>query len=125
MTFDPSDITGKGYRVYPESLRKAADGITDAAGLVAHFAQHDLAGTLLGPSDLGLPGTATVLMPGVNGAGTVQQYNQAIDTIRAISAKNADTLQKLAQALQTAASYYEQQEAAEYERLKKLEGGTR
>ncbi|SEF32361.1 hypothetical protein SAMN05421837_106192 [Amycolatopsis pretoriensis] len=125
MTFDPSDITGKGYRVYPESLRKAADDITDAAGLVAHFAQHDLAGTLLGATDLGLPGTATVLMPGVIGTGTVQQYNQAVDTIRAISAKNADTLQKLAQALQTAASYYEQQEAAEYERLKKLEGGTR
>jgi hypothetical protein len=106
MAFDPADIT-------------------DAAGLVAHFAQHDLADTLLGPNDLGLPGTATVLMPGVNGAGTVQQYNQAIDTIRAVSAKNADTLQKLAQALQTAAGYYEQQEDAEYERLKKLEGGAR
>jgi DNA-binding protein YbaB len=41
------------------------------------------------------------------------------------SAGNADTLDSLAHALQTAATYYEQQDAEEYERLKKLEGGTR
>jgi hypothetical protein len=123
MTFDPNDITGRGYRVYPESLRKAADDVATAAEQVLVFAEHDLADTFLGPSDLGLPGTLTMLMPGVNGAGTVQQYNRAIEMIRAVSAKNADTLQQLAQALQTAAGYYEQQDAAEYERLKKLEGG--
>jgi hypothetical protein len=124
MTFDPIGIVGKGYQVYPESLRKAADDVSSAADLVLSFAQNDLADTLLGEYDLGLPGTATVLMPNINGAGTVQQYNRAIETIRTVSAKNADTLHRLAQALQTAATYYEQQDAAEYERLKKLEGGT-
>lgn len=123
MTFDPNDITGRGYRVYPESLRKAADAVATAAEQVLTFAQHDLADTVLGPYDLGLPGTTTVLMPNINGAGTVEQYNRAIEKIRAVSAKNAATLQQLAQALQTAAGYYEQQDAAEYERLKKLEGG--
>jgi len=123
MTFDPIGIVGKGYQVYPESLRKAADDVTSAADLVLKLAQQDLADTLLGEYDLGLPGTTTVLMPNVHGAGTVQQYNRAIETIRAVSAKNADTLHRLAQALQTAATYYEQQDTAEYERLKKLEGG--
>lgn len=123
MTFDPKDISGRGYRVYPESLRKAADDVTTAAELVTTFAQQDLAGTLLGEFDLGLPGTLTMIMPNKNGAGTVEQYNRAIETIRGISSKNAETLHQLAHALQTAASYYEQQDAAEYERLKKLEGG--
>jgi subtilisin family serine protease len=123
MTFDPNDISGRGYRVYPESLRKAADDVAGAADLVTAFAQTDLAGTLLGEFDLGLPGTSTTIMPNVHGAGTAEQYNRAIDTIRGVSAKNAEALQQLAQALQTAASYYEQQDAAEYERLKKLEGG--
>jgi len=124
MKFDPSDVVGKGYRVYPESLRKAADDVTNAADLVHKFAQTDLANTLLGPYDLGLPGTTTALMPNINGAGTAEQYNRAIEKIRAVSAKNAGTLQQLAGALQTAATFYEQQEAEEYERLKKLEGGT-
>lgn len=125
MTFDPVGITGKGYQVYPETLRKAADDVATAAEQVMTFAQHDLAGALLGPYDLGLPGTLTVLMPNVNGAGTVEQYNRALEKIRAVSAKNANTPQYLAQALATAATYYEQQDAAEYERLKKLEGGNR
>ncbi|WP_328617773.1 hypothetical protein OHS18_17565 [Amycolatopsis sp. NBC_00355] len=123
MSFDPNDISGRGYRVYPEALRKAADDVAGAADLVTAFALTDLAGTLLGEFDLGLPGTLTTIMPNVHGAGTAEQYNRAIETIRGVSAKNAETLQQLAQALQTAASYYEQQDAAEYERLKKLEGG--
>lgn len=125
MTFDPRDIVGKGYRVYPEALRTAASNVTTAAELILKLAQHDLADTLLGEFDLGLPGTTTELMPNVNGAGTVEQYNRAIDTIRSKTAKNADSLHQLAQALQTAAGYYEKQDAAEYERLKKLEGGSR
>lgn len=125
MTFDPNDITGKGYRVYPETLRKAADDVAVAAEEVLAFAQQDLADTFLGPYDLGLPGTTTVIMPNVNGAGTVQQYNRALEKIRAVSVRNADTLQHLAQALATAAAYYEQQDAEEYERLKKLGGGAR
>ncbi|WP_410566962.1 hypothetical protein [Amycolatopsis sp. cmx-4-61] len=125
MTFDPNDIVGKGYRVYPEALRAAADDVTTAADLIRKFAQNDLADTLLGEYDLGLPGTTTELMPNLHGAGTVEQYNRAVDTIRTVTTHNADTLQQLAQALQTAAGYYEQQDAAEYERLKKLEGGDR
>lgn len=104
MTFDPNDIT-------------------TAAEFVTTFAQQDLAGTLLGEFDLGLPGTLTEIMPDKYGAGTVEQYNRAVETIRGISSKNAETLHQLAHALKTAASYYEQQDAAEYERLKKLEGG--
>ncbi|WP_086846662.1 hypothetical protein [Amycolatopsis kentuckyensis] len=125
MTFDPRDIVGKGYRVYPEALRAAAADVTAAADLILEFAQHDLADTQLGEYDLGLPGTTTELMPSLHGAGTVEQYNRAIDKIRMVTTENANAIRQLAQALQTAAGYYEKQDAAEYERLKKLEGGAR
>ncbi|MFI5593652.1 hypothetical protein ACIA5G_52110 [Amycolatopsis sp. NPDC051758] len=123
---DPSDPgPGKGYHVYPEALRATATKVADAAALLTTLAQHDLQDTLLGEFDLGLPGTLTVLMPGRNGRGTVQEFNAAVAAVRSITATNADRIQRLAGALTTAASYYEAQDEAEYERLKKLEGGSR
>lgn len=132
MTFDPitpvnpSDPgPGKGYRVYPEALRSAADKVAQAADLLATLARKDLDDTVLGPYDLGLPGTLTVLMPNRNGRGTVQEFNGAIASVRSITAANADQVRRVADALTTAAVYYEAQDEAEYERLKKLEGGNR
>ncbi|WP_340684031.1 hypothetical protein LCL61_36995 [Amycolatopsis coloradensis] len=66
--FDPGP--GQGYHVYPEKLRAAADTIAEAADLLQNFAIVDLANVALGPYDLGLPGTATNLMPGLNGRRT-------------------------------------------------------
>jgi len=118
--FDPGP--GKGYHVYPEKLRAAADAIADAAGLLQTFAVVNLADVALGPHDLGLPGTATRLMPGLNGTGTVDRYNAAIDTIRRITAENSTQLAVLSAALGKAANHYEQLDQEAYERMKKLEG---
>lgn len=100
--FDPGP--GQGYHVYPEKLRAAADAIAEAAGLLQNFAVADLADVTLGAYDLGLPGTATNLMPGLNGLGTVDRYNAAIDTIQRITASNSTQLAVLSAALGKAAS---------------------
>ncbi len=118
--FDPGP--GRGYHVYPEKLRSAADTIAEAAGLLQNFAIVDLANVALGPYDLGLPGTATNLMPGLNGTGTVDRYNAAIDTIQRITAQNSAQLAVLSAALGKAANHYEQLDQEAYERMKKLEG---
>ncbi|MFC9250071.1 hypothetical protein [Amycolatopsis thailandensis] len=118
--FDPGP--GQGYHVYPEKLRAAADTIAEAAGLLQNFAIVDLANVALGPYDLGLPGTATNLMPGLNGTGTVDRYNAAIDTIQRITAQNSTQLAVLGAALGKAANHYEQLDQEAYERMKKLEG---
>ncbi|MFC3450737.1 hypothetical protein [Amycolatopsis speibonae] len=118
--FDPG--AGQGYHVYPEKLRAAADAIADAAGLLQNFAVVELADVALGSYDLGLPGTATNMMPGLNGTGTVDRYNSAIDAIRRITAENSTQLAVLSAALGKAAQHYEQLDQEAYERLKKLEG---
>ncbi|WP_410663727.1 hypothetical protein [Amycolatopsis sp. lyj-84] len=118
--FDPG--AGKGYHVYPEKLRAAADAVADAAGLLQNFAVVNLADVALGPYDLGLPGTATNLMPGLNGTGTVDRYNAAIETIQRITASNSTQLAVLSAALGKAAQHYEQLDQESYERMKKLEG---
>ncbi|MFI5558069.1 hypothetical protein ACIA2T_02220 [Amycolatopsis japonica] len=118
--FDPGP--GQGYHVYPEKLRAAADTIAEAAELLQNFAIVDLANVALGPYDLGLPGTATNLMPGLNGLGTVDRYNAAIDTIQRITADNSAQLAVLSAALGKAANHYEQLDQEAYDRMKKLEG---
>ncbi|GAA4529380.1 hypothetical protein [Amycolatopsis samaneae] len=124
MNFDLADPgPGAGYHVYPETLRAAADGLTDATDLVNSFVESDLVTMRLGEHDLGLPGTATVLMPGLAGAGTVARYNQMLDRIQEISLANTMQLAKLTDALRQAAAHYEQLDREAYERLKKIEGG--
>lgn len=118
--FDPGP--GKGYHVYPEKLRAAADEISHAAELLQTFAIADLANVALGPYDLGLPGTATDLMPGLRGMGTVDRYNAAIRQIQTITATNSTQLAVLSAALEKAAEHYEQLGQEAYERMKKLEG---
>ncbi|HWC20713.1 MAG TPA: hypothetical protein VG674_23085 [Amycolatopsis sp.] len=93
MSFDPvtpvnpSDPgPGKGYHVYPEALRATATKVADAAALLHALAERDLADTVLGEYDLGLPGTLTVLMPGRRGRGTVQEFNSAVAAVRSITA---------------------------------------
>lgn len=114
--------SGQGYQVYPEALSKAAKDVDEAANAVIKFVNEDLAQVLLGTYDLGLPGTATVLMPGMAGDGTVDRYNQAIEQIRDISAKNAIQLKILGNALQQAAAFYQSKDEEFYEELKKKEG---
>ena len=123
MSFDLGG--GKGYHVYPEALRAAANHVAEAVDLLHTFTNTDLRHTALGPYDLGLPGTATVLMPGLNGAGTVERYDQALQRIGEVTDANAGKLQALTDALQKAASYYEQQDEEFYRRMKKLDGGTK
>lgn len=114
--------SGQGYQVYPEALSKAAKDIDDAASKVLAFATDDLAQVMMGPYDLGLPGTATVLMPGLAGVGTVDRYNQAIEQIREISARNAAQLKILGDALQQAAAFYQSKDEEFYKELKRQEG---
>jgi hypothetical protein len=116
------DVFNEGYLVYPEKLREAANTVHNAANLVQEFADADLAHTALGPNDLGLPGTATVMMPGLSGLGTVDRYNQALQKIIEISHANMTELQNLSSALQKAATYYEQLDEDAYDRMKKIEG---
>jgi hypothetical protein len=118
----PGDDFHQGYLVYPETLRTAANTVQNAADLVQQFADTDLAHTALGPNDLGLPGTTTVMMPGLSGLGTVDRYNQALKAIGDISHANVTKLQNLSRALQTAAAYYEQLDEDAYDRMKKIEG---
>ncbi|WP_414943198.1 hypothetical protein [Amycolatopsis sp. cmx-11-32] len=118
--FDPGP--GQGYHVYPEKLRDAADTIAEAADLLQNFAIVDLANVALGPYDLGLPGTATNLMPGLDGLGTVDRYNAAIGAIQRITAENSTQLAVLSAVLGKAANHYEQLDQEAYERMKKLEG---
>ncbi|WP_410654582.1 hypothetical protein [Amycolatopsis sp. lyj-112] len=121
--FDPGP--GQGYRVYPEKLRVAANTIDDAADLVRAFALTDLSDVQLKNEALGLPGTLAQLMRGVQGAGTVEAYNQAVEQIRRISVANATELGALSAALQHAAEYYEQLDQRAYDEMKRLEGGIR
>lgn len=121
MTSNPVGA-GQGYQVYPDALVKAAAEIGHAAALVEKFVWVDLANVFLGEYDLGLPGTATVLMPGVYGTNTVGKYNQAIERIQALSKQNVAQLKALSDALAKAAEYYESQDREFYEELKKKEG---
>ncbi|MEC3980856.1 hypothetical protein [Amycolatopsis sp. H20-H5] len=114
---------GQGYRVYPEKLREAANGVGHAADLTQAFADTDLADTMLAGDDLGLPGTATIIMPGLRGVGTVERYNNAIHQIIELTRVNATELRNLGDALRKAAEYYEQLDEEAYEKLKKIEGG--
>jgi hypothetical protein len=114
---------GQGYKIYPDKLRDAANGVEHAAELIRTFADADLAGVLLGANDLGLPGTSTVIMPGLSGLGTVERYNGAMSHIMDLARSNATELQNLSDALQKAAEYYEQLDEAAYEKMKKIEGG--
>lgn len=122
---DTFDVTGgTGYKVYPDKLRKAADDVQHAAELTRTFSDIDLNDIMLGPYDLGLPGTATVIMPGLSGLGTVQRYNSAIMHIVGLMHSNAAELQNLSGALATAADYYETLDEEAYEKLKR-EGGAK
>lgn len=123
MTFDPLGGSSPGYQVYPDKLRKAADEVARAAELTQAFADVDLSDIFLGANDLGLPGRATEIIPGVAGLGTVDRYNQAMTHIIELARGNAGELAKLSTALQQTAGYYEQLDAEAYERLKKIEGG--
>ena len=123
MTFDPLGSSSPGYQVYPDKLRKAADEVAHAAELTQAFADVDLSDIFLGVNDLGMPGRATEIIPGVAGLGTVDRYNQAMTQIIELARGNAGELTKLSAALQQTAGYYEQLDAEAYERLKKIEGG--
>ncbi|OXM48703.1 hypothetical protein [Amycolatopsis alba] len=116
---------GQGYHVYPDKLRAAADAIDQAADLLRAFALTDLADVRLAQADLGLPGTLTQLMRGVQGAGTVDAYNRAVDQVREISVSNSAELGELSAALHRAAEHYERLDRHAYDELKKLEGGIR
>ena len=65
----------------------------DAAELIRTFADADLAGALPGANDRGLPGTSTVIMPGLSGLGTVEWYNGAMSHIMDLARSNATELQ--------------------------------
>lgn len=124
MSIDPFDPgSGRGYHVYPEALRVAAADVMAAAELLDAFSKIDLVDTVLGEHDLGLPGMATRFAPGVNGVGVVDSYNNTVAQIKANTIKNFGALRFLADALRSAAAFYEQQDEEFYEKLKAVEGG--
>ncbi|MEV6644362.1 type VII secretion target [Amycolatopsis sp. NPDC051371] len=105
---------GSGFEVYPETLRTATDDIYAASDKVVSFANDDLPQITLRDDDVGMLGVM---------ANVVDIFNQTVAHMRDKTAKGAMQLQRLADALDKAADYYETQDEADFKRLRDQEKG--
>ncbi|KDN22093.1 hypothetical protein [Amycolatopsis rifamycinica] len=105
---------GSGFEVYPEALRKATDGIFAARDKIAKFADDGLAHIVLRDDDVGMLGVQ---------ANVVDIFNATVAHIRDKTDKGAMQLERLAEALDKAADYYETQDEADFRRLRDQEKG--
>jgi hypothetical protein len=105
---------GSGFEVYPEALRKATDDIYAARDKVTTFANDDLAHIVLRDDDVGMLGVQ---------ADVVRIFNETIAHMRDKTDKGAMQIERLAEALDKAADYYETQDEADFKRLRDQEKG--
>ncbi|MGW4523631.1 hypothetical protein [Amycolatopsis sp. NPDC004378] len=115
-SFNPlgNAVAGSSFEVYPEALRAATDDVYAARDKVVAFGNEDLAQIVLRDDDVGMLGVA---------AGVVRAFNEAVAHIRDKSAKGAMQLERLGEALDKAADYYETQDDADFRRLRDLGAG--
>jgi hypothetical protein len=105
---------GSGFEVYPEALRTATDDIYAARDKVTSFANDDLAQITLRDDDVGMLGVM---------ADVVHVFNETVAQMRDKTDKGAMQLERLAEALDKAADYYETQDEADFKRLRDQEKG--
>ena len=115
-SFNPlgNAAAGSGFEIYPEKLREATNDIFAARDKVVTFATQDLAHIHLRDDDVGLLGVE---------ANIVHIFNETIAHMRDKTTKGAMQLEQLAEALDTAADFYETQDEADFKRLRDLEKG--
>ncbi len=106
-------MTGKGFEVVPQALRRTQTAFVDSARRHLELCGQDLPGFKMNEQDLGLLGHL---------AGIVPEYNAAVDQILYKAAASCDSLDAAAHSLDTAAKAYEAQDEEYYKKFGWLAG---